>query len=347
MALNDYGSNFPSRPERKNIDLPRDTDGNTYLHELCRKDAPVALIREAVEKLGANVNAVNKKNMPPLAAAIQYAKPEVVACLLDLGAEMYFQTAKADPFNAIYLAADLGKNGALKTIIEHGGGAHVNDIGVGQDGYGNKFTALHIAVKNYHYDMIDALAGAGALLNEEAGPDRVTPLFLAIANNTDSGVRRLLNAGADLERKQSDTGRTPLVYAAYHREASAARILIDYGADVNAQDNSGQTPLMYAAENGDSTLVEKLVAARAEVNLRRKGNNGETALMKAAWKGSSETVKTLLKAGADPTLADAFHKTALQYAGENYQHGTRFVLEEAEQKAAQAQFENTYRKYRP
>lgn len=347
MGLNDFGSNFPSRPEPKNIDLPRDQDGNTYLHELCRKDAPVALIREAVEKLGANINAVNKKNMPPLAAAIQYAKPEVVACLLDLGAEMYFQTAKADPFNAIYLAADLGKNGALKTVIDHGGGVHVNDIGVGQDGYGSKLTALHIAVKNYHYDMVDALVGTGALLNAEAGSDRVTPLFLAIANNADSGVRKLLNTGADLERQQSDTGRTPLVYAAYHREGAAARVLIDYGADVNAQDNSGQTPLMYAAENGDSYLADRLVAAKADVNLRRKGNNNETALMKAAWKGSSDTVKTLLKAGADPTLADSFNKTALMYAGDNYQHGTRFVLEEAEQKASQTQFENSYRKYRP
>lgn len=343
----EFGSNLPSRPERTNIDLPRDQDGNTYLHELCKRDAPVPLIREAVEKLGANVNAVNKKNLPALALAIQYAKPEVVACLLDMGAEMYFQTAKADPFNAVYLAADLGKGGALNTLLERGGGLHVNDIGIGQDGYGSKIAALHIAVKNYRFDMIDPLVKAGALLNEEAGFDHVTPLFLAIANNSDSGVRKLLNAGADLERRQSDTGRTPLVYAAYHREGTAARVLIDYGADVNAQDNSGQTALMYAAENGDPNLTEKLIAARADVNLRRKGNNGETALMKAAHKGNSETVKALLKAGANPLLADTFNKTAVQYAGDNFQHGTRFVLEEAEQKASQAHFENSYRKYRP
>jgi uncharacterized protein len=343
----EFGSNFPSRPERTNIDLPRDQDGNTYLHELCKKDAPVPLIREAVEKLGANINAVNKKNMPALALAIQYAKPEVVACLLDMGAEMYFQTAKADPFNAIYLAADLGKADALKTIIEHGGALHVNDIGIGQDGYGSKIPALHTAVKNYRYDIIEPLVQAGAFLNEEAGFERVTPLFLAIANNSDKSIRQLLEAGADLERPQSDTGRTPLIYAAYHRDGNAARVLIDFGADVNARDNSGQTPLMYAAENGDSSLVEKLVAAKADIDRRRTGNNGETALMKAAQKGSSETVKTLLKAGANPLLADAFNKTAVQYASDNYQHGTRFVLEEAEQKASQAHFENTYRKYRP
>ncbi|MEZ0226557.1 MAG: ankyrin repeat domain-containing protein [Alphaproteobacteria bacterium] len=343
----EYGSSFPSRPERVNINLPRDSDGNTYLHELCKKDAPIPLIREAVQKLGANINAVNKKNLPALALAIQYAKPEVVACLLDMGAEMYFQTTKADPFNAIYLAADLGKAGALKTIIEHGGGTHVNDIGMGQDGFGSKITALHIAVKNYHFEMIEPLAEAGAFLNAEAGFDKVTPLFLAIANNSDSGVRKLLNAGADLEHRHSDTGRTPLIYAAYHRDGTAARALIDFGADVNARDNSGQTPLMYAAENGDSYMVDRLVAAKADVNLRRKGNNNETALMKAAAKGSSDSVKSLLRGGADPSLGDAFNKTATQYAGDNYQHGTRFVLEEAEQKASVAHFENTYRKYRP
>jgi ankyrin repeat protein len=175
----------------------------------------------------------------------------------------------------------------------------------------------------------------------------MTPLMIAIDNNAASGVRKLLNAGADLELRQSDTGRTPLDYAAYRRDGVAARVLLDFGADPNAMDKTGMTPLMFAAENGDTGMTNILLDGKASIDLARGGNNKETALMKAAQKGSSDVVRALLKAGADPIMTDAFNKTALKYAEDAYQHGTRFVLEEAEQKALQAHFETSYRKYRP
>jgi ankyrin repeat protein len=338
--------NLPSRPERANINVPRDSDGNTYLHELIRKDAPLERIREAAA-LGADLNAVNKKNMPPLGIAIQQGKPEVVACLLDLGAEIFFPVNKQMNFNAVYLAADTGRTAALNMLLAKGGGAYVNSPGVTQEGWESKWNPLHIAVKNYHDDMIAPLVAAGALVNEEAGSEHFTPLMLAILNNGAGGVRKVLNAGADLERRHSVTGRTPLDYAASTRSGAAARVLVEFGADVDAMDKTGLTPLMSAAENGDSGMAAILIEAGARIDLRRGGNNQETALMRAAYKGSSEVVKALLKAGADPILTDAFNNSALKYAENAYQHGTRFVLEEAEQKALQKHFENSYRKYRP
>ena len=344
MGFESY--NLPSRPEPANINLPRDSDGNTYLHELIRKDAPVERIREAVA-LGANINATNKKNMPPLGVAIQNGKPEIIACLLDLGAEIFFPVGKGANFNAVYLAADTGRTAALNMLLAKGGGAYANSPGIAQDGWAAKWNPLHIAIKNYHYDMIAPLVDAGALVNEEAGTERLTPLMLAVANNAASGVRQVLNAGADLEYRQSDTGRTALDYAAFNRNTVAARVLVDFGADVNAMDKTGLTPLMLAAENGDTGMTGVLIEARADIDFRRGGNNRETALMRAAYKGSSDVVKALLKAGADPILTDTFNHTALKYAENAYQHGTRFVLEEAEQKALQKHFETSYRKYRP
>jgi ankyrin repeat protein len=344
LGFNSY--NLPSRPDPKNINLPRDSDGNTYLHELVRKNAPLDVIREAVA-LGANVNALNKKNMPPLGMAIQSAEPETVKLLLDLGAEIFFPVNKSMNFNAVYLAADTGREPALDILLKNGGGAYVNSPGLTQEGWDSKWLPLHIAVKTYHHDMIDALVNAGALVNAEAGADHSTPLMLAIDNNTSSGVRKLLNAGADLELRQSDTGRTPLDYAATRRGGVAARVLIEFGADPNAMDKSGMTPLMLAAENGDIGMTNILLDGKAAIDLPRGGGNAETALMKAAQKGSSDVVRLLLKAGANPILTDSFNKTALKYAEDAYQHNTRFVLEEAEQKALQAQFETIYRKYRP
>jgi ankyrin repeat protein len=341
-----YDSGFlPSRSDRASINLPRDPEGNTYLHELCRKDAPLEAIRDAIRN-GADVNALNKKNMPPLLPAIQTGKAEVVAALVDAGADICFPVSKVLTFNAVYLAADAGRDAVLKTLLAKGGGVYVNAPGMTQDGRPAALPALHAAIKTYHYDMIEPLVSAGALPNEEAGIEKKTPLMIAIENNTPNAVRRLLNVGADLERRHSETGRTPLVHASAGRNGAAARGLVDCGADVNAADNSGLTPLMLAAENGDNGMTDLLIAAKADVDRRRAGTN-ETALMKAARKGSSDIIRALLKAGANPTLTDDFNKTALRHADEAYAQGARSVLAEAEQKAMQRDFEDSYRKYRP
>ncbi len=334
-----------SRPNRAMINSPRDSDGNTYLHELIRKDAAIDVIRDAIEN-GADVNALNKRSLPPLAVAIQYNKPEIAALLLDKGANQYFPVSKSADFNAVYMASDTGRGEVLKVLLAKGGGAYANSPGMTQDGRQASLLPLHIAVKTYHYDLIEPLIAAGALPNEEAGAEKKTPLMIAIENNTPGGVRQLLNGGADLERRHSETGRTPLNHAAQSRSGAAARALIDCGAELNAADATGMTPLMFAAENGDIGLAGTLISARADIDLRRAATN-ETALMKAARKGSSEIVKLLLGAGANPVLADSFNRTALRHAEEAYAQGTRFLLEDAEQKALQAQFEAIYRKYRP
>ncbi len=67
------------------------------------------------------------------------------------------------------------------------------------------------------------------------------------------------------------------------------------GLDVNWQDWDHQSALMYAAETGNLQVVSRLVASRADANLKTR--NGVTALMFGTK--HSATAKFLVNAGAD------------------------------------------------
>lgn len=338
-----YNQGLPSKPDPAFVNQPRDQDGNTYLHELCRKDAPADVIRAAVKELKADVNLLNKRGLPPLAVAIQNAKPETVALLIELGAELDIPLApKTNPklhFNAAFMAADSGRAAALDVILAKGGGLYVNSPGVTRDGYASDLLALHVAVKNYHTDLIAPLIKAGALVNETAGFDQTTPLNYAILNNNETGIKRLVDAGASLESRSSD-GRTPLIYAASNRVGRAVMKLLELGADTEAQDNTGKTALMHAAQTGDYPTCEYLLKAGAKPDARDA--EGKTALMYAAQKGDSNVAKLLVREGADPLLTDQFNRTAMRHAENTYGNGARWVIEEAEASALHKRFEKAY-----
>lgn len=382
--------NAPARPDPANVNAPRDYDANTYLHELCQRGAPAHLIREAVA-MGAQINALNKNSLPPLGLAIAGGHVETARAMIEAGAELYFPVETgpranfegrgASFFNAVYLAADGGSREMLDLVLKKGGGAFVNCPGIGVYGYDDKWHALHIAVKRWKTDLIPLLLDAGAFVDEEAGASKETPLMLAVSNDSGEAVARLLRQGAALEHRHSASGDTPLLHACRNDKRSAGESLLKFGADAQAANNEGRTPLMLAAKQGSLKLVEEILKQNPDVNAR--GQNRETALMLAAEGGYSEIVTLLLKKGADPLLADAFNKSARNYAdnapqrnsyGRRYNNGfddgyydeygyngrgydgrsssssssnsgsVRLILEEAEKAALQKQFEASYNK---
>ena len=334
------------------LNAARDTDGNTYLHELCALGAPPSLILEAV-KLGADPNQLNRKKQPPLSLAITKGKPETVAAMIDAGAELYFKTGektwgevREEFFNATYLAAIGDSREKLDVVLARGGAAFANCPGADADGSSSNLLPLHAAIKKSKADFIAPLHDAGAFLDVAAGADRATPLLTAIANNSATMVNRLAELGAGLECRHAETFNTPLLYAALNDKSWAAEKLIRLGADVNAVNKDGKTALMLAAEQGSIKMIGDLLKAGAKPNA--KTPKGETALMYAAEKGQTEVINMLVRAGADPLMADVFNKTALAHAGDkNASYYTRTALEEAEKTALLKSFEKSYKKYRP
>jgi len=75
----------------------------------------------------------------------------------------------------------------------------------------------------------------------------------------------------------------------------------------------GYSPLIYAARAGHTDIVKYLIDKGASVNQRTSGM-GSTALHRSAFAGNKEVVRILLLAGADPTIRDCDHMTALDKA---------------------------------
>ncbi|HZJ08068.1 MAG TPA: ankyrin repeat domain-containing protein [Trueperaceae bacterium] len=105
----------------------------------------------------------------------------------------------------------------------------------------------------------------------------------------------------------------PLVAAGDPAAISAA---VAAGADVHARNEAGLTPIMAAvAGSAPTAVIEALLDAGADIN--QQAANGLTALMLAAGEGTPAQVIYLLNAGADPTVADAEGRKALDHANDN------------------------------
>ena len=337
----------PIKPSASNVDCALNTDGNTYLHELCLRDAPIDLIREAVLDLGANINAVNKKSMPPLGLAIIHARPEVVRELVHLGCRLYLDLTADTQFNALLLAVYQGKKEILDEVIALGGALYMNKSGVNADGKQEGFHCLHAAVVKRHYNFIDTLVDAGAYLDTPAGPARHTPLQLAATEGDVAPIQILLRRGAAIEYTDSGTGMRPLHCAVMGDRMQAVQELLAHGANFNAKTEFSLTPLMISAANGNVGITRLLVEKGADVNARQTTMHGDTALMKGAKKGSNDVISALLDGGADATLCDAFNKTAAAHARTNNNSVIAERLDAIEAAVEQHSFEKAYNRYRP
>ena len=213
---------------------------------------------------------------------------EAVRALLRRGAEVNARSAELE-----YPQDRFGLEGVL-TILPHGG-----------------WTALMYAGREGSLDAARALAEAGADRNL-TDPDGTTALVLAIINGHFDTAAVLLDQGAD--PNIADTAGMAALYAAvdmntlgevYGRPPRPSRdklnaldlmgILLRHGANPNAQLKS--PTLQRAHTPGESTLAE-----------------GSTPLMRAAKNGDAAALRLLLDHGADPSIVQKNHTTALMLA---------------------------------
>ncbi len=213
---------------------------------------------------------------------------EAVRALIERGAEINTRSAELK-----YPQDRFGLEGVL-TILPHG-----------------SWTALMYAAREGSLEAARALAEAGADLNL-TDPDGTTAIALAIINGHFDTAALLLEKGAD--PNIADTAGMAALYAAVdmntlgevygrparpsHDKLSALNLigmLLGHGANPNAQLKS--PALQRAHTPGESTLAE-----------------GSTPLMRAAKNGDAAAMRLLLENGADPSIAQKNHTTALMLA---------------------------------
>ena len=138
--------------------------------------------------------------------------------------------------------------------------------------------ALTQAAREQSWEVFDALLTTpGVEIDQPNAHDETALMYLCILGQT-GRARALIAAGAQVNR----LGWTPLHYAASKAQVDTARMLMEKGAIVNAPGPDGTTPLMMAALSG-----------------------------------KPEIVRLLLAQGADPTMFNAAHETAADWARKN------------------------------
>ncbi|KAH8363589.1 hypothetical protein KR084_011858 [Drosophila pseudotakahashii] len=180
----------------------------------------------------------------------------------------------------------------------------------------NGQTALNIAARNGHLEVVKLLLGFSQPCNDGTGRmkrvdvnhadrDGWTPLRSASWGGHSEVVRMLIAQPAckiDLADKE---GRTALRAAAWSGHEDILKLLIESGADVNSVDRQGRTSLIAASYMGHYDIVEILLENGANVN--HLDLDGRSALCVAALCGSSgysKVISTLLDHGANTDQLD-------------------------------------------
>lgn len=327
-----------SRPLPEHVNAAVYANGNTYLHELCARNAPLELIDDAVRVLGADVNICNLDHQPPLGLAIEGDKLALVTRLCQLGAAFLLP-----PYNAALQAVNKNQLETLRVVLEAGGGECLGYGGLRGGAREMKDPVLYLAVEQGRAEMLPLLVAHGSLVNGAPSEEGDTPLHLAIRHANPEMTLLLIGLGADVNAKDAQ-GRTPLHLAATNSRQDAASALLNAGAAVNTQDKQGETPLMGAARLNNAVILKMLLDAGADPDAQNPGNQNRTALMAAAAAGHTQICEVLLAAGANLLLMDDEGKTASDCVARESEAALYSSLQSHEAEQLRDHFERAHRR---
>ncbi len=187
---------------------------------------------------GADINVKDNQGMTVLHYAVRDRHKDIVELLIakraDINAKDNYGQRPLD------FAMILNRKGIFELLLE--GGAELS---------------MHTAAYLGDIDKVRSFIEAGASVNGELLPHRITPLYWAVRKNHRDVAELLIKKGAKVQVKDW-RGWTPLHYAAGGDKRGMAQLLIAKGADVNAKDNSGETALSVAKGKGHTEIVELL-----------------------------------------------------------------------------------------
>ena len=203
--------------------------------------------------------------------------------------------------SALMRAAASGAVDAVKVLLGYEVYASEDDgaqpVGIDkQDNNGD--TALILAIRVGHYDVVEALVARGANVN--------------IAN---AKGERALSIAASLGRRR------------------AVRLLCEHrNIDLNSADHKGVTVVMRAAEYADQaydpSILNLLLGRNARTDL--KDDHGCTVLLRAAKGGSDIAIEHLIAGGAEIHATDPEGRSAITLAVKYHNlYGLKYLLKQS------------------
>jgi len=187
---------------------------------------------ELAEKEPGLVNAKNQFGETSLHSATIYDHYEVVAYLLDNGANVNARTNMGR--TALHEAASFGRLRIAELLIEHGAAVNTKTTAYGG-------TPLHWASSSREPELVKLFISNGANI-DAVNNDNETPLWQAVKWRLEPQVCSRWTGFIEFFEE----------YEAIISE------LVAHGADINVQSKDGRSPLMIAEEAGSKRVLEIL-----------------------------------------------------------------------------------------
>jgi ankyrin repeat protein len=263
----------------------RSTGGSGLVHYAARRGNIDVLKQLAAAGLPLNCGP-DQWGATPLAGAAQRGQMEVLAYLLDNGADPNEMGEDAE--TPLSFAAGTGKRDAVRLLLDRGADAKFSR---------NGFNALGASLWRPDPETVRMLLAAGA--DATIASDNGWTLLHRLAQTPNVPVeiaRLFVEAGADVNAKNAD-GDAPLTIACERGSTDIVKYFASKGADVKAAGGTFKaTGLHAAAAKGYGDLAAFLIASGADVNA--KDNEGRTPLYYATRFGNVEIAKALEAKGA-------------------------------------------------
>ena len=281
----------------------QDHMGESLLHKAVLK-GDIKLLKSLRERKGLAMEVKDILGYTPAELAIKDLRADIVAELLDMGADP--NAREQVQGNTLLHLAAIEENtevmrvlaGWEKTLLEE-----KNKKGQ---------TPLHMVVERGMEEMVKTLLTYRADPSIKDG-NGDTALHLAHRKGYRTIANLLLdNFYTDADLKNAD-GKTALqLYVADGDLEIASRLLNEKNVDPNILDQQGNTLLHLAANEGNLKVVRLLMQHHASLDILNE--NGLTPLKLAIRKSHDSIVRALLEAGADPAKRDGHGDTALHEA---------------------------------
>lgn len=247
----------------------------------------------------ANIEALGRDRKTPLICAAEAGRTRAVDYLLQQKAS--FRTTDYTGMSALHWAAYNGHLETVSLFVKEFKKKGLLDIPTDNE-VGR--TALHLAVMQSHFPIVDLLQREGVSLDKRC-KNGFTALHYACMAECFGVANCLLLTGANVEALESKHQERPLHIVAARGSLHLLDLLCDNKAALDVRNGFGDRPICVASRNGHVAIVQKLLDRGSP--LTSKFNTGfreDSPLCLAATEGHLSVCSLLLSRGASAQKKD-------------------------------------------